>query len=417
MRGAAENPRGELRRLLRLDARRARSTLRHPQAGALLGLLAPLILLGGLLWSAGPRARPEVGDAGGAQLLGFLIAGPLAYASYTVLFRAGDDPFLRRLGIGAEARLGRAALRLFALAAALVLGVLLPFASGGEGLDRPLAVALAAAVSAWGVALLAFGAAADSVAHNRRGILSRLVGPDRELAAAAPLVYAPLAPLIAGVAAAGWTGAAPGAAWGRALVCIAVGFATAGLARRPFARALPRFAPRALEMAFAPPPAAGETGLAIGRGVARFLPPRARAVWARDAAVVGRRFRWSTRLVWPVALAGVVGLARWGEQATVRGWIVAAGGLVLLVQAAAVIALGRVERGGPRWLDRSVGAGREARWLGRWLLGVGLSLWLTVPLWIAWSAWGAGFAGWSWLTAGVVSAALASLLSLAAAGR
>jgi hypothetical protein len=267
--------------------------------------------------------------------------------------------------------------------------------------------------------LLALANAARTTAEpdRRPGFASRWMGFDRELMRAGPLVYAPLAPLAAALVAAAWVGAAPGSGWGRSVVVAGLGLALAGAAARPFVRALPRFAPQALEMAFAPPPEAGEAGLVLDRGLGRLLPLRARAVLARDAVVTARRYRWSTTLVWPVAIFSVIALARWGAVAQVRTWVLAAGALTLAAQGAAVIALGRLERTGPGWLDHSAGLRLFDRWLGRSAFGFGLTLWLVVPLGLAWGLWAGAGTGWLWVAAGLATAAVAAGSSLGAAGR
>ncbi|HET7321619.1 MAG TPA: hypothetical protein VFI96_03920, partial [Longimicrobiaceae bacterium] len=141
----------------------------------------------------------------------------------------------------------------------------------------------------------------------------------------------------------------------------------------------------------------------------------AAAVWARDAVVASRRFAWATRVVWPVAIVGFFALARWGRLPQTRQAVAAAAVLVLLLQAAAIVGLGREERAGRRWVDRAAGVTPVQRLLGRWAWGWGMSLWLAVPLALAWSWWAIG-PGWPWLAAGAVTAAAAALASTAAAG-
>jgi len=410
---------GQLRLLLGNDTRRIAAALRRPRPGVLLSVLLPLALLGGALAAAGADALPDAREVGGAVGLGFLLSAPLAFLGYGVLFRPVDDPFQRRLGVRPAALFLERALRLLAVALLIALLLLLPALFAGMPLSRPGAVLVAAAMVAWGAALLALASAAQATAlpDRRPGLFSRMMGPDRELVRVGPLVYAPLAPLMAAILTAGWVAAAPGAGWGRAAAVAAIGAAMAAAAVRPFARALPRFAPQALEMAFAPPPEAGEAGLVLDRGLARLLPLRARAVWARDATITARRFRWSTTLVWPVAALSVVALARWGGVPQVRAWVLAAGALTLAAQGAALIALGRVERAGPRWLDHAAGLGVFDRWLGRSAFGFGLTLWLVVPLGLAWGLWAGAGSGWLWAAGGAGTAALAAAASLAAAGR
>jgi hypothetical protein len=409
----------ELGLLLGHDLRRLGAILRRPRPGVWLSALLPLLLIGGALGTAGAEAMPDVREAGGAIGLGFLVSAPLAFLAYGVLFRPADDPFLRRLGLAPATLYLERALRLLGVAVGTALLLLVPFVASAAPLARPSAVLLATVLAAWGAVLLALAVAARQTPDplRRPGMASRMMGPDRELVRVGPLVYAPLAPLFAALLAAGWIGAAPGAGGGRAALVGLLGglLALAGL--RPFARALPRFAPQALELAFAPPPEAGETGLVLDRGVARLLPRRARAVLARDALVTARRFRWSTTLVWPVAILSVIALARWGTLPQVRVWVLAAGALTLAAQGAAVIALGRLERAGPRWLDHSAGLRVLDRWVGRSALGFGLSLWLAVPLGLAWGLWAETWSGWLWPGAGAGMALVAAGASLAAAGR
>ncbi|HEV2132138.1 MAG TPA: hypothetical protein VGR27_13580, partial [Longimicrobiaceae bacterium] len=86
-------------------------------------------------------------------------------------------------------------------------------------------------------------------------------------------------------------------------------------------------------------------------------------------------------------------------------------------QGGAVIGLGRLERRGPRWIDRSAGIGASVRWMGRWAFGFGLALWLVVPLGLSWGLWVRQASGWLWILAGATAAAVASFASVAAAGR
>jgi hypothetical protein len=405
--------------LLGHDARRFGAAVRRPRPGVWLSALLPLLLVGGALAAAGADALPDAHEAGGAVGLGFLASAPLAFLAYGVLFRPVDDPFLRRLGVAPAALYVERALRLLGIAVGVALLLMLPLAVAAAPLARPAAVLLASAVGGWGAALLALAAAARTTAEPDRkvGIASRMMGPDRELVRVGPLVYAPLAPLIAAIVVSGWIGAAPGAGWARAAMVAGLGVLCALVAVRPFALALPRFAPQALEMAFAPPPEAGDAGLALDRGVPRLLPLRPRAVWVRDAVVTARRYRWATTLVWPVAILSAVALARWGALPQVRAWVLAAGALTLAAQGAAVIALGRLERSGPGWLDHAAGLRVLDRWLGRWAFGFGLTLWLVVPLGLAWGLWAGAGSGWLWVGAGIATAAVAAGASLAAAGR
>jgi hypothetical protein len=419
VRVAAATPPSHLGLLLGLDGRRAAAAARRPRPGVWASVLLPLALVGGALWSAGAEAVPDARVPSGAVALGFMVAAPIAWLAYGVLFRPADDAFLRRLGLEPTALYAERALRLAAAAAGVAAVLLVPFLASGAPLARPAATLAASAAAAWGAALLSLAAAARSTSRpgGGRGVIAKSMGPDAELGRVGALVWAPLGPLAAALAAAGWVGAAAGAGWGRAGVAAVAGVVAAVAGGRPFAQALPRFAPRALEMSFEPPPAAGETGLVLDRGLARLLPRPARAVWARDSTITARRFRWATSIVWPVAILSTIALARWGAMAEVRAWVLAAGALTLVAQGAAVIAMGRLERAGPRWLDHSAGLRVLDRWLGRAAFGFGLSLWLAVPLGLAWGLWAGAGPGWAWAAAGAVSAAVAASASLAAAGR
>lgn len=407
--------------LLRNDARRVASAIQNPRPGVWIGILLPVTLIVGALWTAGGRAAPDLEDPRGLVLVGLVTAALPAFQAYPVLFRAEDDALLRRLGISARAIFALRALRLLLLAMLGVLAVLIPFAASGAGIGQPFLVGAGAAFFAWAAALFALSGAARSLSdpRRRRGLLSRSIRFDSALAAVAPLVFAPLVPLLGGAFAAGFLGLAssPGVAMLRAGALIGVSLVLASVAAMRFARAHPRFAPQAAEMAFAPAPAVGETGLVTDRGLARLLPGPAAAVRARDAVIAERRFRWATGIIWPVALTAGVALARWGDQAGVRTWVLLAGGLALLAQGGAVVALGRIERAGTRWIDRAAGVGWRARWVGRWAFGFGLSLWLTIPLALVWGWWVPTSPGWPWLLAGGVVAVMAASASLAAAGR
>ncbi|HEX5521785.1 MAG TPA: hypothetical protein VFX29_08795, partial [Longimicrobiaceae bacterium] len=290
----------EARLLLRLDARRVAAALRRPEAGVWIGVLLPLAVVIGVAWTAGAAAVPDVADAEGAVALGILVAAPVAFLAYGVLFRPRDDAFLRRLGLGARALYAERAARLLAAALGIALLVLVPFAAARVPLARPAVLALGVALAAWAASLLTTGSAAAAIARDPSGRSHALLSMgmwDRELARAAPLVWAPVPPLLAGAVSGGFLGTAAGVPGARLLLVAAISLGAAALAARPFARALPHFAPRALEMAFAPPPAAGETGLVLGRGLARLLPQRIAAVRARDAAVAARRYRWAATIV------------------------------------------------------------------------------------------------------------------------
>jgi hypothetical protein len=403
--------------LLRLDARRLRGELRRPRAGPLVGVVLPLLVLAVGLLVAGPRLQPRVDDAEGAVLLGLWVGGAVGFVAHPLLLRPSDDGFLRRLGIPARVLYAHRAARVLAASLGIVLLLLLPFAAGGGGVGRPLVVGLAAGAAAWGAALFFLARAALAVAGGGKpGLSARMMGPDLGLVKAAPLVYAPLYPLVAGAAGAGYAGAAPSVDVLRLLTVVVVAAGLAAVGARRFERALPRFAPAANEMAFEPPPAKGVGTLVTDRGLARLLPRRVAAAWARDAAVLGRRFRWAGRIAWPVAAGGAVALLRWGDVEAVRSWVAAAGALALAAQGAALVALGRHERG-PRWIDRALGLGWGARLGGRWAAGAGMGFWLTLPLALCWGARAPGGPGWEWLLAALATSGGAAAVSIAAAGR
>jgi hypothetical protein len=155
----------------------------------------------------------------------------------------------------------------------------------------------------------------------------------------------------------------------------------------------------------------------VGRGWAALLPRHAGAVRSRDAAVVARRYRWAVRAVWPVSIVASLVVLRAGDDPAVRGWAAAAAALVLALQAGALLALGRLERDGGRWVDRGVGIRLRDRLLGRWAAGFGLSLGVVVPLSLAWLIVLPPPGAALWLAAGAGGAAVASIASLALAGR
>jgi hypothetical protein len=411
---------GGARLLLRLDGRRLAAALRYPAPGPLLALLIPLALLLGVLWAAGRAATPAVADAEAAVLLGLLVSGPIAFQAYGTLFRARDEAFLRRLGLPARAVYRERAARYLVLSLAVAGLALVPFTAAGGGKGggggAPVA-ATAAALGAWGGGLVSATLSARAMARNRgRGWGVLAVGIwDAEVTRIVPLLYAPLLPFLAGTVAAGFTGAASGVPALRLAVIGVLALGTARVAQRWHAQALPRFAPQALEMTFEPPPAAGGE-MRVGRGLGRLLPAGAASVWVRDAVVAGRRLGWASRLVWPVVLVGFVALARWGGDPAARAWVAAAALLVLLAQAAAALQLGRLERAGPRWVDRSLGLRWQHRLLGRWSWGFGASLWLTGPLALAWSWWSGVPGAWLWPAAGAATAAVGGIASLTAAG-
>ncbi len=404
--------------LLRLEARRLADAFRHPRPAAWIGVLLPLVLAAGVLWAAGESVRPDVSSGDGVIQLGLLVAVPVSLQSYPILFRPADDAFLRRLGIIPNALFGLRALRLLALTLLVAAAVMIPYLSAGQPVARPLAIALAAgavtaAASLWAQA----NAAAATVSGRGPSLAGRSLGGwDPELAAAGALVYAPIWPAIAGAAAARFAGSEVWMMPMRLALTAAVSLAVLPLGARAFARALPRFAPHAGELAYAPPPDASGGELAVGRGVARVLPRRVQAVRARDAVVLGRRYRWAWRLAWPVAIVGALALIRAGGNPGVRAWVTLLCGAMLAAQAAAVVALGRSERGHTRWADRALGLGVAHRFAGRWAMAFGLALAVALPLAAGW--WiGVDGRAWAWLAAAALTALVASGTSLAAAGR
>ncbi|HST63517.1 MAG TPA: hypothetical protein VLK84_32700 [Longimicrobium sp.] len=415
--GAPDRPARSL--LFSLEARRLADPFRHPRPGAWIGVALPAALGLAALWLGAESVRPDPRNEDGAIGLGLLIASPIAFWAYPILFRPSDDGLLRRLGIPARASYGLRSARLGALSLLVVLLALVPFAATGTLDGLAVAVALTAGLVGWGASLSSLAGAGERVVRPARKLelTSMMMGPDRELAHAGPLVWAPLKPVILSAIAARLVlvSALPPAAW-VAVFAVAAGL-LAMLGARRFERAAPRFSPQAAEMAYAPAPEAGDAGLVIGRGLARVLPRRAGAVRARDAAVVGRRFRWAGRVVWPVSIVCVLALLRAGERPEVQGWVAFAGALVLAMQAIAVIGLGRMERDGRRWLDRAAGLRAGDRLLGRWATAFGMALGLAVPVGIVWGLIVPGSTGWLWPAAAAGSAAVASAASLAAAGR
>ncbi|MDB4948066.1 MAG: hypothetical protein JWM27_715 [Gemmatimonadetes bacterium] len=405
-----------LRLLLRTDLRRATDAVRHPRAGAWLAALLPSALAIGGLWRMGAAARPDATDGQGRILLALLASAAPCLLAYPTLFRAPDDSLLRHLGIRPRWIFAVRALRLALWSSGAVLLLMVPYAATGARLAPPLAMGLAAASVACAVSLFTHAGAAVKMASGARAVPG-LIGWDPELAAAAPLVFAPLWPAVAAVVSARWVGAAPDA-WGwRLPAALALAAVLVAIAAARFEAALPRFASRAAEMAYAPESDGSADALVIGRGLARVLPRRAGAVRARDAAVVGRRFRWASRMVWPVAVVSVLALLRAGDSAHVRAWVTASAAVLLAAQTLAVVALGRVERGGPRWMDRALGITVGHRLLGRGAAAFGLGMGVVLPIGIAWALAVPGGSAWPWLAAGAGAAALASAASLAAAGR
>ncbi|MGI9189318.1 MAG: hypothetical protein ACR2F9_04155 [Longimicrobiaceae bacterium] len=400
----------ELRLLLRLDALRLRRLLTRP-ALAVTAALATAAWLAAVGLAAAPAPHADAEQRVGA---GVLLAALPALAAYGVLFRPADDAFLRRLGVGARALYAHRTLRLLCCTLLPV-----PFVSSFGAWGAPaigLAGATAGAVAAWGAATSTFVSAAAAVhaASGRPAWWQGLVAWDVELSRTAPLIYAPLFPLLAGGIAAAVVASAP--LGGVALVA-AVAAVLVARSAHTFARVLPRFAPHAAELAYADDARRAGTTLTIGGGVARLLPRRIAAVLARDSAAAIRRRRASVRAAWPVAAFGVLALARGGADPAVRWGVAAAAAAVLLLQAWAFVDLGRRERERRRWIDRAAGVARGHRWTGRWLAAAALSLLVTGPLALAWAVWVPAPGTWLWPLAGVALAALAGTASLLVAGR
>jgi hypothetical protein len=394
-----------------------RGRLRRPTPGGAAGTLLPAVLALATLWAGSAALRPDVTGGQGALGLSLLVSGVVAFQAYPVLFRRPDDGFVRRLGIPASALYAIAAARLLALALGLAAAALVPSIASGAPVGRAVAVVVAAAVTAWGAALRATSGAAREMVVPAGTSWGRTLPLAPGMHAAAPLLFAPLGPLLLGGFAGRLAGGTvlPPVPMVLLLAALGVHLALTGAAR--FERAHPRFAPAAAEMAFAPPPRTPEGGLVIDRGLAGLLPRGARAVRARDATVLGRRFRGVARLGASVGIVGGLALLPGGTVAPLRGWVIAAGAVVLAAQGWALLRLGWAERDGARWLDRSVGAGVASRWLGRSAAGFGMAMALVVPVATGWVVGVPGGGAALWPLAGAAVALLASAASLAAAGR
>ncbi|HEX8393474.1 MAG TPA: hypothetical protein VF665_14115, partial [Longimicrobium sp.] len=117
------------------------------------------------------------------------------------------------------------------------------------------------------------------------------------------------------------------------------------------------------------------------------------------------------------AVVCVLALLRAGERVEVQGWVAAAGALVLGMHGAAIIALGRLERAGARWMDRAAGLRARDRLAGRWAAAFGMALPLSASVGIVWGMIVPDSSGWMWPAASAAAAVLAAGASLAAAGR
>ncbi len=401
--------------LLRLDARRLADAIRRPRAGVWVAFALPAALVVGGVWLAGEALRPDVSTGDGQILLGLLVSAPVAFQAYPILFRPEDDSLLRRVGIPPAALFAHRALRLLLAALAVAALFFLPFIRTAQPLGAPAAMLAVGALVAWASSLATTSGAAAGMADGKRSPIRGLLGPDAGLISAASLVWAPLPPLVAGAFAAR-VALGPNVPLRMGVIALLVVLWVALGARR-FARALPRFAPLSGELAYAPPPTADASELVIGRGLPALLPRGAGAVRARDAVVVSRRFRWAGRLAAPVGIIAALALLRAGGDPEVRRWVAAACAGVLVMQSAAVIALGRAERTRLRWIDHALGLRTADRLLGRWAVGFGLSMGVVIPVAFVWSFAVDTSPAWPWVAGAAVGALAAAGASLAAAGR
>lgn len=399
--------------LLRLDRQRLLNGFGSPTPGIIVATLIPVLVVVTALWGLGRIGGLSIAGAYGGVTLGMLISGPVAFLAYGILFGGRDDVFLRQIGIHPGALFIHRSIRLVAAGLAIAASLIIPFVAGGEPIAPVAAIGFPVAVFTAGAATFTFARAARStvgMGDSWMGAGIRQFDPD--LAKAGPLVYAPLLPFIGGAALGAAVGAGVGPVWMKVAASIAIAALAVLGGVRAFASAAPRFVPHAREMSYVPPPEGGGESFRVGRGLSALLPRRAAAVWVRDATVAGRRFTWASRVTWPVAIASIAALARWGADPAARAWVIAAVGTALLVQAAAVIGLGAVERRRVRWVDRSAGLRWWERFLGRWAWAWGLSLWLLVPVGLAWAWWSGVGSAWVWPLAGAAAMTVAVAVSL-----
>lgn len=121
------DPSGSPLALFRLDAIRFRADLQRPSGSFWIGTVLPAVLL-----ALGVVAIGRIGDARlqttqDGVTLGVLVGAPLAFVTYTVLFRGGDDAFLRRMGVSPLALIRERALRLAGWGAGLLIFALLAY--------------------------------------------------------------------------------------------------------------------------------------------------------------------------------------------------------------------------------------------------------------------------------------------------
>jgi hypothetical protein len=412
----------QLWRLLALDRQRITNVIRRPTLVVLVAAALPLLVLVSALWTLGRLGALSVEGPSGGLTLGLLISGPIGFMTYGTLFGGADDAFLRHLGVDSRAFFLERCLRLTGAGLGTVVALLIPFVAAGVAFVRPAVIGLGVAAITIGAAALAFAAAARATATGDAGWLSAGIRQfDPGLAKAAPLVYAPLIPFLSGAVFGGLSGAidpsSHGLTWLATAMAGALGATGAFVGAVVFEAAAPRFLPQAREMAYAPPPEGEGEVFRVGRGLSALLPRRSAAVWVRDATVGSRRFAWASRVTWPVGIVAIVALARWGDRPATQVWVLTAVGLALVVQAAAVVGLGRLERGRLRWIDRSGGLAWWERYIGRWAWAWGLSLWLLIPVGLAWAWWSEIEGAWLWPVVGAVMATVATGASLLSAER
>ncbi|MEX2581791.1 MAG: hypothetical protein WD766_00830 [Gemmatimonadota bacterium] len=410
---ATGSDRAHLRLLVDLGAERIAASLRRPTPRLVLGAALPVVVLGSALWTLGRVGVPNATGAAGGMTLGLLVAGAISFLAYGVLFGGSDGLFLRQVGTSGSALYVERGLRLALVGGSAAGALVVPFLAAGERPEPALWIGLSSAFFAVGMATLAYAWAVrvTTTAGEDRPLSAGIRQWDPELARAAPLVYAPLLPFLGGATAGAVAGAVP-AAWSIAGLSVAFGGVGILLGGRLFGSAAARFLPQAAEMAYAPPPEGEGEAFRVGRGLSALLPRAAAAVWVRDAAVASRRFGWAARVTWPVAVVSIIALARWGASSATHVWVLAAVGLALLIQSAAVVGLGLAERRGPRWIDRASGVATWERYLGRWAWSWGLSLWLLVPVGLAWWWWSGQPGAPLWPIAGAFTAAVSTSVSL-----